>query len=85
MRPSSLFVSSYKSDGFAATKETAGKIAKDYKGQLLFVTVDTDEDDHRRVIEYLGLKGERFPNMRIVQMKDDIEKYRPVKVSNTRH
>ena len=81
----SSFASSYKSDGFAATKETAAKIAKEYKGQLLFVTVDTDEDEHRRVIEYLGLKGERFPNMRIVQMKDDIEKYRPVKVSSTRH
>merc|ERR1712117_422064 len=46
-----LFVS-YKSDGFAATKETAAKIAKEYKGQLLFVTVDTDEEDHKRILEF---------------------------------
>ena len=51
-----LFVSSYKSDGFAATKETAAKIAKEYKGQLLFVTVDTDEEDHKRILEFFGMK-----------------------------
>lgn len=34
----------------------------------MFVTVDTDEDDHRRVIEFLGLKGEPLPTMRIIQV-----------------
>ena len=50
-----LFVS-YKADDFAATKETAAKIAKEYKGQLLFVTVDTDEEDHKRILEFFGMK-----------------------------
>ena len=36
--------------------------------QIMFVTVDTDEDDHRRVIEFLGLKGEPLPTMRIIQV-----------------
>ena len=35
----------------------------------MFVTVDTDEDDHRRVIEFLGLKDEPLPTMRIIQVK----------------
>ena len=56
MWPLSSFASSYKSDGFAATKETAAKIAKEYKGQLLFVTVDTDEEDHKRILEFFGMK-----------------------------
>lgn len=44
----------------------------------MFVIVDTDEDDHRRVIEFLGLKGETMPTMRIIQMKEqDIIKYKP--------
>ena len=75
------------SDDFEGVTAMARKLAEtpEFYQKVMFVTVDTDEDDHRRVIEYLGLKGERFPNMRIVQMKDDIEKYRPVKVSNTRH
>jgi len=69
------------SDDFEGTTAMAKKLAEteEFYQKVMFVTVDTDEDDHRRVIEYLGLKGERFPNMRIVQMKDDIEKYRPVK------
>jgi hypothetical protein len=37
--------------------------------QIMFVTVDTDEDDHRRVIEFLGLKGEPLPTMRIIQVR----------------
>ena len=71
------------SDDFEGVTAMARKLAEtpEFYQKVMFVTVDTDEDDHRRVIEYLGLKGERFPNMRIVQMKDDIEKYRPVKVS----
>jgi len=69
------------SDDFEGVTAMARKLAEtpEFYQKVMFVTVDTDEDDHRRVIEYLGLKGERFPNMRIVQMKDDIEKYRPVK------
>ena len=34
----------------------------------MFVTVDTDEDDHRRVIEFLGLKDEPLPTIRIIQV-----------------
>ena len=39
----------------------------------MFVTVDTDEDDHRRVIEFLGLKGEPLPTMRIIQVGTGFE------------
>ena len=44
----------------------------------MFVVVDLDEDDNRRVVEFLGLKGETFPTMRIIQMQEnDIVKYKP--------
>ena len=51
----------------------------------MFVTVDTEEDDHRRIIEFLGLKGEKFPTMRIIQMKDDIDKYKAVEGQHDQH
>merc|ERR1712170_178929 len=77
-----LFVS-YKSDGFAATKETAAKIAKDYKGQLLFVSIDTDEEDHKRILEFFGMKEDELPGMRIIKLAEDMAKYKPVDGSIT--
>merc|ERR1711962_431752 len=71
-----LFVS-YNSDGFAATKETAAKIAKEYEGQLLFVTVDTDEEDHKRILEFFGMKEDELPGMRLINLEEDMAKYKP--------
>merc|ERR1719385_371414 len=71
-----LFVS-YKSDDFAGQKEIAGKIAKDYKGQLLFVTVDTDEEDHKRILEFFGIKDDELPGMRLIKLEEDMAKYKP--------
>merc|ERR1712212_36367 len=71
-----LFVS-YKSDDFAAQKETASKIAKDHKGQLLFVTVDTDEEDHKRILEFFGIKDDELPGMRLIKLEEDMAKYKP--------
>merc|ERR1712212_1359519 len=68
-----LFVS-YKSDDFAAQKETASKIAKDHKGQLLFVTVDTDEEDHKRILEFFGIKDDELPGMRLIKLEEDVAK-----------
>merc|ERR1712156_568834 len=51
----------------------------------MMVTIDTEEDDHRRIIEFLGLKGEKFPTMRIIQMKDDIDKYKAIEGEHDQH
>ena len=44
----------------------------------MFLTVDLDEDDHRRVLDYLHLKNETFPMVMIVNMRADIERFRPM-------
>lgn len=81
-----LFIS-YKADNYEDVVKVATKLAGStaFRNKVMFVTVDTDEDDHRRVIEYLGLKGEKMPTMRIIQMKDDIEKYRVVDGKHDAH
>jgi len=71
-----LFVS-YKAEAYAAQKELASKIAKDHKGQLLFVTVDTDEDDHKRILEFFGIKEDELPGMRLIKLEEDMAKYKP--------
>ncbi len=45
-----------KADNFAAQVDMAKEVAKENKGELLFVTVDTDEDDHKRIMEFFGME-----------------------------
>merc|ERR1719362_1283006 len=71
-----LFVST-KSDDFPAQKEMAGKIANDYKGKVLFVTVNADEEDHKRILEFFGMKEDEVPGMRLIRLEEDMAKYRP--------
>merc|ERR1712088_1008250 len=71
-----MFVSK-KSDEFKAQHETAQTIAKDHKGQLLFVTIDTDEEDHKRILEFFGMKEDEIPGMRLIKLAEDMAKYKP--------
>ncbi len=72
-----VFISE-KSDDYPKAVKAMTKLGEEFRNKVMMVTVDTEEDDHRRIIEFLGLKGETFPLMRIIQMKDDIDKYKPV-------
>merc|ERR1712141_444464 len=71
------------SDDYADQHAIATKIAKDYKGQLLFVSVDTDEEDHKRILEFFGMKEDELPGMRIIKLAEDMAKYKPVDGSIT--
>jgi len=71
-----LFVSQ-KSDAFPAQKEMAAKVASIYKGKVLFVTVDADEEDHKRILEFFGMKEDEVPGMRLIRLEEDMAKYRP--------
>merc|ERR1712209_117115 len=72
-----LFVS-YKSDEYADQRAVATKLAADYKGQILFVSIDTDEEDHKRILEFFGMKDDELPGMRIIKLAEDMAKYKPV-------
>jgi len=80
-----LIFISYKSEEYEKVVDMSKKLAEEFRNKVMFVTVDTDEDDHRRIIEFLGLKGEKFPTMRIIQMKDDIDKYKAIEGEHDQH
>merc|ERR1712193_585390 len=71
-----LFLSS-SSEDFTAKTDIAREIAKDYKGEMLFVTINTDEEDHKRIMEFFGMDESELPSMRIIRLEEDMSKYRP--------
>lgn len=83
-----LMFLSKSSDAYAEQYAIATKLAKEHKGQILFVSIDTDEEDHKRILEFFGMKDDELPGMRIIKLAEsdkaqDMAKYKPVDGSLT--
>ena len=52
-------------------------LAKENKGKMLFVTINTDEDDHKRILEFFGITESELPTFRAIQMGEDMTKFKP--------
>lgn len=57
--------------------EGARNVAKLHKGNVLFVTIDADDDSHQRILEFFGMKKEEIPAMRLIRLEEDMAKYKP--------
>lgn len=51
--------------------------AKKFLGKVLFVTLNTDDADHGRILEFFGMSSSELPDMRIITMDKDMQKYKP--------
>lgn len=44
---------------------------------MVFVTIDADEVEHQRILEFFGMKKDEIPSMRAIKLLDDMTKFKP--------
>lgn len=54
-------------------------LAKEYREDILFVTISSDEEDHARIFEFFGMSKDEVPTIRLIRLEEDMAKYKPEK------
>jgi len=64
-------------DDFQGKLDEYRAAAGDFKGKVLFIYIDINDDDNARILEFFGLKVEECPTVRYIQLGEDMTKYKP--------
>ena len=62
-------------DAFEGIISAARGTAKNFRGEILFVHVDSAQDDNMRILEYFGLSEEDLPAVRLIDLENNMAKY----------
>jgi len=71
-----LFVSK-EAGHFEQYAEKAKDVAKKFRNDVLFVTINADEEEHKRILSFFGMEKESIPSMRLIRLEEDMAKYKP--------
>eukprot|EP00118_Oscarella_pearsei_P028701 m.2728 g.2728 ORF g.2728 m.2728 type:complete len:521 (+) comp8864_c0_seq1:1668-3230(+) len=72
-----LMFAKKSADDYDKLAEEFSKSAKGFKGKVLFVSVDTDVEDNKRILEFFGMKDADVPGVRLIHLGDDMKKFKP--------
>lgn len=71
-----MFVSK-QSENLEKVVEEIKEVAKKFRNEVLFVTINADEEDHKRILDFFGMEKEEVPSMRLIRLEEDMAKYKP--------
>jgi len=71
-----LFIAGTNSE-HTAHLENLKPIAKNHKDKILYVSVDTDDEENKRVLEFFGMAASDIPSFRVIRLDEDMAKYKP--------
>jgi len=71
-----LFISD-KDDKKDTILENYKKSAAEFKGKVLFIHINSDEEDNQRIMEFFGLKESQLPAVRMIHLGEDMTKFKP--------
>ena len=78
MKKHILLFAKKAADNFQELHDQFSAAAKEFKGQVLFVYVDTDVEDNGRIVEFFGIAEGEIPAARLIDLTgDDMTKYKP--------
>jgi len=72
-----LLFSSAKADDYEAKVAILKDQATKNKGKMLFVTINTDEEDHKRILEFFGIVDSELPTFRAIRLGEEMAKFKP--------
>ena len=72
-----LLFSSAKADDHEEKLTIMREQAKKNKGKMLFVTINTDEEDHKRILEFFGIVDSELPTFRAIRLGEEMAKFKP--------
>merc|ERR1711963_140086 len=72
-----LLFSSAKADDHESKLATLRGLATKNKGKMLFVTINTDEEDHKRILEFFGIVDSELHTFRAIRLGEEMAKFKP--------
>lgn len=64
-------------DDFESVYTNFKEPASSYKGKVLFIHIDTDNEDNERISDFFGLKADDLPTVRLIVLAEDMTKFKP--------